>query len=259
MHDDETYALTPQGERELHSGATTLSAPELALLVRIDPQLTVGQLRAAQPELAPGEFERLFTGLRAARLIAARALDSFELKLQAELDNFVLPRQGASEAAAGLRSLQRSGYFVRIARAQAGAAAMPVARGARVLVVEDDTNVASFVSSYLAFEGFATSVAANRADALAALRQPPVPGLILLDVMLPDVDGFEILASLRRHAAFQKVPVIMLTGKATREAVLKGLALGADGYVTKPFEPDAMMTAVRTVLGWAPQGQAGKR
>ena len=258
MQDEETYGLTPQGERELHSGATTLSPPELALLVRIDPQLTVGQLRAALPEVPREEFERLFSRLRAARLIAAREQDLFELKLQAELDNFVLPRKGGSEAAAGLRSLQRSGYFVRIARRQPDAPAMPVGRGARVLVVEDDANVASFVSSYLAFEGFDTVVAANRTETLAELRKPPVPALILLDVMLPDVDGFEILASLRRHGAFQKVPVIMLTGKATREAVLKGLTLGADGYVTKPFEPDAMMTAVRTVLGWAPQ-QAGQR
>ncbi|QJW85673.1 response regulator transcription factor [Ramlibacter terrae] len=89
---------------------------------------------------------------------------------------------------------------------------------------------------------------------LSEFRKPPVPNPVLLDVMLPDVDGFEVLASLRRHPAFGKVPIIMLTGKATREAVLQGLNGGADGYITKPFEPDALMTAVRTVLGMPEPG-----
>lgn len=256
---DDIFGLTPLGERELHSGATTLSPAELDLLVRIDPQLTLAQLRSSLPALSREEFDRLFSQLRAARLIAPVEMDPFALQLQAELDSFILPRKGNREADAGLRSLQRSGYFVRIARRPADAAPPPPARGARVVVVEDDVNVAKFVSSYLAFEGFDASVAASRAETLAELRRPPLPALVLLDVMLPDVDGFQILASLRRHGAYRRVPVIMLTGKATREAVLKGLTLGADGYVTKPFEPDTMMTAVRTVLGMPPAQPGGRR
>jgi DNA-binding response OmpR family regulator len=95
----------------------------------------------------------------------------------------------------------------------------------------------------------ATRVAGNRQQVLDEFRKPPVPDLVLLDVVLPDINGFEVLASLRRHPSFRQVPVIMLTGKATREAVLQGLAGGADGYVTKPFEPEALMNAVHTVLG----------
>ena len=86
-------------------------------------------------------------------------------------------------------------------------------------------------------------------EVIAEFRKSPVPDLILLDVMLPDTDGFDILLRLRQHPALQNVPVIMLTGKATREAVIKGLAGGADGYITKPFEADALMRAVRTVIG----------
>ena len=91
--------------------------------------------------------------------------------------------------------------------------------------------------------------AGNRAEVLAEFKKRPVPDLILLDVMLPDVDGFDILINLRRTAAFTQVPIIMLTGKTTREAVLKGLNCGADGYITKPFEPEALMAAVQTVMG----------
>src|SRR5690606_37631433 len=107
-------------------------------------------------------------------------------------------------------------------------------------------------------DGFQVRVAANRQDALGELRKPPLPDLVLLDVMLPDVNGFDILASLRKHPAYERVPVMMITGKATREAVLKGMALGANGYMTKPFEPEALMKAVRTVLGW-PEPDTRKR
>ena len=67
--------------------------------------------------------------------------------------------------------------------------------------------------------------------------------------MLPDIDGFEVLGRIRSHPSLKALPVVMLTAKATRESVLKGLHLGADGYVTKPFEIEVLMDAVRTVLG----------
>jgi len=92
-------------------------------------------------------------------------------------------------------------------------------------------------------------LAANRAEILDAFRQPPLPDLVLLDVTLPDANGFDILAKMRQHPALKTVPVIMLTAEATREAVLKGLLAGADGYVTKPFEPEVLTTAVNAVLG----------
>jgi DNA-binding response OmpR family regulator len=68
-------------------------------------------------------------------------------------------------------------------------------------------------------------------------------------VQLPDADGFDVLQRVRRNPALHAVPVIMLTGKATREAVLQGMAGGADGYVTKPFEADALLRVVRAVAG----------
>jgi len=67
--------------------------------------------------------------------------------------------------------------------------------------------------------------------------------------MLPDIDGFDVLARVRQHDAMKDVRIIMMTAKATREAVLKGLERGADGYVTKPFEVDVLLKAVKTVAG----------
>lgn len=255
MHNDEIYGLTPKGEAELHSSATTLSAAELELLIRIDTALSVGQLRSALPASAAAGFDPTLERLRMLGLVAPVQLDTFAMQLEEELANFSQVSNQA-EAEAGERSLRRSGYYVGIARkgrAPTPAADQPLA----AVLVEDDPNLSKFVSSYLKFGGFAVRTAANRAEVLDVFRKPPVPNVILLDVMLPDVDGFEVLASLRRHPAFRTVPIIMLTGKSTREAVLKGLSGGADGYITKPFEPDALMAAVRTVLGLADTG--GKR
>jgi DNA-binding response OmpR family regulator len=92
-------------------------------------------------------------------------------------------------------------------------------------------------------------MASNKEEIAAALSQTPVPDLVLLDVVLPDADGFEVLAQMRQHEALKTVPVILCTGKATREAVLNGLLRGADGYITKPFDVDMVLKAVKTVLG----------
>ena len=247
MYDHAIFGLTAQGQEELRSGATTLAPTELELLVRVDGVLSVGHLRAGMAALSTAEFNRALDFLQAKWLIAPVVLDTFSFQLQAELNTFNSAQSG--DADAELRSLKRTGYFVRIARKPAHAVPKTPGQAKTAVVVEDDSHLAGFVSSYLGFEGFTTRVAGNRKEVLDEFRKPPVPDLVLLDVMLPDINGFEVLASLRRHPAFRHTPVIMLTAKATRESVLKGMAEGADGYVTKPFEPEALMSAVKTVLG----------
>ena len=103
-----------------------------------------------------------------------------------------------------------------------------------------------------AIKGAIDDAGLKRDDIQIALRLVPMPDLILLDVHLPDADGFDILARMRQHPVLKSMPVIMLTGETTREAVLKGLKGGADGYVTKPFEADVLVAAVKAVLGLTP-------
>ena len=109
--------------------------------------------------------------------------------------------------------------------------------------------LSKLLKTFLALEGFVTRTAMKREEVLNEFRSPPVPDLVLLDVMLPDADGFEILAAMQRHPVLKTVPVIMLTAKATRESVQRGIVGGADGYITKPFEVDVLMAAVKVVLG----------
>ena len=96
---------------------------------------------------------------------------------------------------------------------------------------------------------YAVRVAANREQILAALRSLPLPDLVLLDVLLPDANGFDVLARMKQHPKLRAVPVVMLTGQATRASVMRGLVGGADGYITKPFEVEILVRGVKAVLG----------
>jgi two-component system, OmpR family, response regulator len=115
----------------------------------------------------------------------------------------------------------------------------------QVLVVDDEPNIRELVQVALKFHGCAVTTAANGRD---ALRQADAgrPDLIVLDVMLPDLDGFEVCRRLR--AAGNEVPVIFLTARDTSSDTVTGLAIGGDDYVTKPFSVEALVARVRAVL-----------
>ena len=255
MQDDDVYTLTPRGQQELRGGMTTLSPAEIELLVRLDGILSVAQIRAGMPAVAPAVFTATFKTLVDRRLLSVAELDPFALQFKTQLNTLALS-QAEAEADSGAVSLRKTGYYVSIARARGPVRKLAPGEVLSVIVVDDEPILAKFIQSYLSFEGFQVRLAGNRAEVIAEFRKQPVPDLILLDVMLPDADGFDILLRLRQHPALKNVPVIMLTGKATRESVIKGLASGADGYITKPFEADALMHAVRTVVG-LPEVAAG--
>jgi DNA-binding response OmpR family regulator len=118
-----------------------------------------------------------------------------------------------------------------------------------VLVVEDDAELQRALKFLLTVEKFAPRQAANREQILEALRASPLPDVVLLDVGLPDINGFDVLARMRAHPQLKSIPIIMLTGQAQREDVMRGLAGGADGYITKPFDRDVLLTGIRAVLG----------
>ena len=153
------------------------------------------------------------------------------------------------EALTGGPELARSGVY--IANARRGAGKLSPRNGERhlVFVVEDDRDMTNLVSEVLAAEGFLTRAARNKNEINVEFNRPPMPDLILLDVTLPDADGFQILERIRGNPRIAKIPVIMLTGKSEEADIARGLALGADGYVTKPFRVSGLAAAVKSVLG----------
>jgi CheY-like chemotaxis protein len=240
-----TYRHRARGRR---SGATTLGAEEIALLVRFDGNLTLQQVQASLSPAARKSYERDLRTLLNRRLLAPVELDPFASRFQAEMGNLAA-LVGETEADSALSSLQRSGFFVQIARERPDVRKPVPGKPLTVLVVEDEPVLARFIESYLKLCGMRVRLANDRASIVAGLREEPLPDLVLLDVVLPDADGFDVLLRMRQHPVLKHMPVVMLTGKATRQAVIKGLLAGADGYLTKPFEPDSVMRAVRTVLG----------
>ncbi|NMC12833.1 MAG: response regulator transcription factor [Chloroflexi bacterium] len=117
-------------------------------------------------------------------------------------------------------------------------------RDRRILVVDDEERMVRFIRLNLEHDGFQVSEAYKGMQAIDKLRSS-LPDLVLLDVMLPDLDGFEVLKIIREVSA---VPVIMLTAKGEEEDRVKGLELGADDYITKPFSPRELVSRVRAVL-----------
>ena len=114
----------------------------------------------------------------------------------------------------------------------------------RILVVDDEERMVRFIRMNLEHDGFQVVEAFNGKQAIDKLRES-TPDLILLDVMMPDLDGFEVLETIREHS---NVPVIMLTAKGEEDDRVKGLELGADDYVTKPFSPRELVSRVKAVL-----------
>lgn len=148
------------------------------------------------------------------------------------------------EAVIGESKLTSNGYFVRINEA----APKRKARGnpPTVLVVEDDEVTATLLGRILQGNGFAVSYAATRAAIIDGIKI--FPDIVIMDVMMPDANGFDILNRIRTHPTLKETPVLMLTSLGALDDILKGLKLGANGYLTKPAKSRALLDAIKQVL-----------
>lgn len=113
-----------------------------------------------------------------------------------------------------------------------------------ILVVDDEPPIVRLIKAKLRLDGYEVLTASHGAEALAILERDS-PDLVVLDVMMPDMDGFETLRRIRKHS---QVPVVMLTARGSDADKLKGLQSGADDYITKPFNPDELEARVAAVL-----------
>jgi DNA-binding response OmpR family regulator len=117
----------------------------------------------------------------------------------------------------------------------------------RILIVDDEPSIVISLEYLMKREGFEVSVAADGEAALAAVAAGP-PDLVILDVMMPKLNGFEVCQRLRAEPAWRGVRVLMLTAKGRESELQKGLSLGADAYVTKPFSTRDLVAEVRRLL-----------
>ena len=117
----------------------------------------------------------------------------------------------------------------------------------KVLIVEDEKDILQLVQMYLGKEGFRTVTAANGAEALRQVRSER-PDLVVLDLMLPEIDGLEVCKKLRITPQTAMLPIIMLTAKSEESDTVIGLELGADDYVGKPFSPRALVARIKALF-----------
>jgi two-component system alkaline phosphatase synthesis response regulator PhoP len=125
----------------------------------------------------------------------------------------------------------------------------------RILIVEDDADIAQLVARYLGKAGFTTELVATGRDAVQRVIAVP-PDLLVLDLMLPQVDGLEVCRLVRANATTAALPIIMLTARAEESERIVGLELGADDYLSKPFSPGELVARVRALLRRAHRGNA---
>ena len=126
----------------------------------------------------------------------------------------------------------------------------------RVLVVDDEHDIVALVAYHLAKAGYRVSTASSGPDALTAARQER-PALIVLDLMLPGSSGYEVLEQLRAQPATREMAVLMLTARREEADRIRGLSLGADDYLTKPFSPQELVLRVGAILRRLSAGGAG--
>ena len=259
------FEITETGRQQLEGGATTLFADALRFLVLTDGKVSFGQIAKSLADVPEEILNRIVADLQQKGFIQPQKtaesaggddLSSLDFSSYIPPDPETVRKQRDEEFARRLEDAQNymalmkaQGYAVRIAR-QAGTAAKPSSGGAyTVLIVEDHQELAESMQMFLELENFAPRVASNRDEIAMQLRTPPLPDVVLLDVTLPDTNGFEILQRMRGHPVLKAMPVIMVTAMTARDDVMRALGSDANGYITKPFQLDVLLKSIKAVLG----------
>lgn len=148
------------------------------------------------------------------------------------------------DALIGAHALGEDGYHVVLVRPRPGGPGKHV-----VMIVDDDAPTAELAAHVLRKAGYQAVVALNPREGARLMSRVGAPGLLLLDVEMPEMNGLEFLARIRRHKRLFDTPVVLFTAHSQQVDIIRGLQAGADGYIAKPITASALVSAVKTVLG----------
>jgi two-component system phosphate regulon response regulator PhoB len=157
-------------------------------------------------------------------------------------------RLGVQAAQAAIKELEEKGAFLATDRLKNRAPLAKRATDIRVLIVEDDPDQAALADLRVSMGGYVVRLARNCSELVNEIRTREPPDIVLLDIMLPDGNGWDVLASIRRHPKLALLPVVMVTALNEQNEVRWGLALGADGYITKPYSKKILTDTIAAVL-----------
>jgi len=250
---DRVYRTTEAGRAAVESGDTAIPNDYRGILALIGDEAHANVVRGSLRHFPDALLEEWLAELEELGLVESRPD-----KASHDLDftgNFKVPQliaedrqQLAQESHVAGGVLQRKGVYLAAERVQHRAPSEKAPAETVVLVVEDDPDQLALAELRVSMAGYKVRVAESEQALLQALNSGGLPDILLLDVVLPDADGFEILAGIRRHPKVSLLPVVMLTAKDDAADIRRGLALGADGYITKPYSKNILADTIRRVL-----------
>ena len=256
MSEKAVYIQTARGREELTALPGNLGPNLRALLGMFDGKSTVEDL---QRKLDRVPLDRLLAALEtlvkegyleaAASPAPSNDLDFASFMSRPTPTPTAAQRQQAEQATlTSMRSLKQAGYFVNII--SRSGKPIPPRSGSQysILIIDGDQANALVLARALVLAQFNVRSASREHEVMAELSKAP-PDLILMDVVLPDLVGIEILAKLREHPVFKSVPVIVVTAQAQHDDVVAALVYGANGFMTKPVQTETLLDSVKSVLG----------
>jgi len=258
---DVIYTRTETGERAMRGQAGQV-APDLVrvlALVSGDTHFDLVKKRAIR--MPEAELLGVLDRLVAQGLISSRGSDEaedldFTSHFSKAPDSVKLSeaekKQIALQATDGHDILTKTGSFTQLSGSGPLTSLGKAWTEITVLIIEDDEIQARFAQNIIMKAGFKQRHAATREEIVGELNKLPMPDCMLLDIELPGTNGFDILARLRQHPKLKHLPVIMLTALASQQDVFKGLSLGANAYISKPYKKQTLVDTIVKTLGLKP-------
>lgn len=249
---ERTYRLTQQGRDAWEREDLAVPADYRRMLWVMDFHGHAGVLRDLLRRFPRNVLDAWLAEMEELGLIEpvpeGEAQRGFELP---EVDQTVaLGKGGVSKDAASASSqLARTGAYVATDRVASRPALGKPPSACVVLIVEDDPDQLALADLRVSMAGYQVRVATSVNGFLHSILEQGAPDVLLLDVMLPDGDGFAVLKRMRRHPVLGSLPIVMLTARNEPADIGKGLLLGADAYVTKPYTKNILADVIRRVLG----------
>jgi CheY-like chemotaxis protein/DNA-binding MarR family transcriptional regulator len=240
------YTKTGKGSLALPNCDSLLTQNECRILSLINGKFTYDDLQARLSSLLPQELRKSIDFLTKEGYI--RHLRSEE-DAHAPISKFGVTEldteHGVKEWAAATRAakaLNQQGYYL------AKDDKSPCEGPQQILIIDDEQAIGEVVAAVLGNAGFVVEWLGDPREALEKVQSMPCLVLVLLDVVMPHVDGFEVLRSIRKQPSMHRMPVVMLTAHANPEYVAEGLRDGADGYILKPFKPEKLIRYLQDTL-----------
>ena len=241
----DVLAVTARGNAELRGEGTSLPPINLQALILVDGKSTVAQILKNAAGLDPAQVAAAISRLLEQRYVArATDPDAHSMDPDSTLNMNI---------AGGASPLLANGFRVAIAGRAAAVRAPAAGTKVQVLALDADTTFAKILRAYFEPAQFVVTIAGDKAQIVNALRRPPLPDIVLANASMESIDA--IVAAIRRHEIFGKIPVITFAGNDTRAAAIQALQSGVSGYLTRPTDMDLLVVSVRSVLG-LPQERA---